>query len=429
MIVALFSILGNIAVGQLNLSLVPSDHNGFNVSCFGEKNGAIDLTVTGGTPPYIYEWSTGASTQDVVSLPAGYYAVLVIDADSAEMRADITLTEPEPFKAELVPFEYPNGYNISLYNAYNGSIDLTTYGGVAPYSYSWHDGPTTEDRTALGSDNYGLLITDANGCGIKTDQVYLRQPDRSDWTNTGNAGTDPATHYIGTSDNKDVVFKSNGAERLRLKSDGDIKLGGSLTTPGLLYRDPNGILRSGGLSAFPLQPGQPCRLLHYFPPYWETIGNDFSLICPDEIPKLGTLTDIPLRIVTNGQLRMFISADGKVGIGTQPPAGAVDGFRLFVEDGISTRDVLVKVGTWPDYVFADGYHLMPLSELRKYLTTNRHLPGVPSAQDVAEKNGVEVGDLQAKMLKVVEEQALYILALEEKYRLLEQRMVLLETSK
>jgi hypothetical protein len=71
---------------------------------------------------------------------------------------------------------------------------------------------------------------------------------------------------------------------------------------------------------------------------------------------------------------------------------------------------------------------MPLGELRQFLDSNGHLPGIPSSADVEAKQGVEVGDLQARMLKVVEEQALYILQLEEKQEGLEQRINALEAA-
>ena len=125
---------------------------------------------------------------------------------------------------------------------------------------------------------------------------------------------------------------------------------------------------------------------------------------------------------------MQIDAHGKVGIGTIPPTGPVDGYRLFVENGISTRDVLVKLGTWPDYVFADGYRLMPLSELRDFLERHRHLPGIPSAATLAEQGGVALGDMQRNLVRTVEEQALYILELEERLGRLEQRLGALEAS-
>ncbi len=53
--------------------------NTYNVSCFGAKDGSIDLTVSGGTPPYKYDWSTKDTTQDILNLAATYYHVIVMD--------------------------------------------------------------------------------------------------------------------------------------------------------------------------------------------------------------------------------------------------------------------------------------------------------------------------------------------------------------
>ncbi len=176
----------------------------------------------------------------------------------------------------------------------------------------------------------------------------------------------------------------------------------------------------------PTLPAELCYMLESRP-YWETRGNNFAQLCPEEMPLLGTLTNHPLRVVVNGQQQMFISTDGKVGIGTEPIGGAVDEYRLYVEDGIATRDVLVKLGDWPDFVFDQGYHLMPLEELRSFLDTNRHLPGIPSAKDVDAKGGVEVGGLQRRMLQTLEEQALYILQLKEELEVAKTRLSRLES--
>jgi hypothetical protein len=124
-----------------------------------------------------------------------------------------------------------------------------------------------------------------------------------------------------------------------------------------------------------------------------------------------------------------VHANGKVGVGTVPPAGPIDKYRLFVQDGIVTRDVLVKAGPWPDYVFSDGFDLLSLDGLRAFLAANRHLPGIPSAEDVECNQGVEIGDLQARMLKVMEEQALYILQLEERLQRMEATMKTLQGTK
>ena len=91
--------------------------------------------------------------------------------------------------------------------------------------------------------------------------------------------------------------------------------------------------------------------------------------------------------------------------------------------------MLAKLGEWPDYVFADGYQLMPLTELRSYLNLHKHLPGIPSAAEVEDKGGVELGETQKRVLKVVEEQALYILQLEERMEKMEARMAAMGTLK
>ncbi|MBV6406237.1 MAG: hypothetical protein GFGODING_03022 [Flavobacteriales bacterium] len=412
--------------GQLNLSLVPAEHNGYHISCFGSKDGNIDFSVTGGTAPYTFLWSTGATTEDVTDLPAGFHAVTVTDANAVVGRGEITLTEPDNMKADVQPFEYGNGYNISLFNAYNGSINLTPHGGVAPYTYTWSDGATTEDRVALGSDNYAVTITDANGCILKTDPVFLRQPDRSDWTMNGNAGTNSATHFFGTTDDQDVVFKSNGQERLRVEDDGTLKATSLAFDHGyrLVMVDSTGRLKlltdNNGNDA----PLATTCYDHGSNLPWTFCGN---IVFPTA--KLGTRNNVPLRLISNNVERMTLYTNGKVGIGTIPPGGLIDQYRLYVEDGIVTRDVLVKVGDWPDYVFKEGYNLLSFDAWRSFIRDNGHLPGLRSAAEVEKKGGIELADSHTRLVKVVEEQALYILKLEERLRSVEEQLSRFQTSR
>ncbi|HRF82764.1 MAG TPA: hypothetical protein PL070_22090, partial [Flavobacteriales bacterium] len=106
----------------------------------------------------------------------------------------------------------------------------------------------------------------------------------------------------------------------------------------------------------------------------------------------------------------------------EPEFGPPGLYKVLVDGGMACRDVLVKTGPFPDYVFQPGYAVMPLGDLRIYLSKNSHLPGIPSAPEVEEQGGVEVGDLQVRMLRVLEEQALYILELEERLRLVEGKL-------
>jgi hypothetical protein len=296
-------------------------HNGSSIPCFGKKVGTISSSVSGGAAPYTYKWSNGETTSNITGIAAGFYSVDVKDANGTVEKAVITLTEPEPLCVFADPFVYPNGKNISCFECFNGSIDLQVEKGTPPYSYLWQDGGvTTQDRTGLGAKSYEVTVTDANGC-VEKAAIALEQPESNDWKMGGNAGTNPATQYIGTSDNKDVVFKANGQESLRLLPNGDIKLTGSMAQGGVLFRREDGRIAPGDLQDWSetLNPADPgCVLLRGYP-YWRSDGNTFENVCPEVDIKLGTLTPQPLRIVTNDQTRVFVSTDGNVGIGVATP--------------------------------------------------------------------------------------------------------------
>ncbi|MBK9276306.1 MAG: SprB repeat-containing protein [Flavobacteriales bacterium] len=300
----------------LSVQLDPSDHNGFTISCFGGKDGSIDLTVSGGTPPYTYEWSTGANTQDIFGVAAGYYRVAVYDSDTGYVVREITLSEPELLVGTATAFEYPNDFNVSCHSCYNGSIDAGAIGGVAPYSYEWRDGSTVEDRSGLGARDYTVVVRDANGCEAAGITLILREPQRNDWTMNGNAGTIPGPHYFGTSDNQDVVFKSNGIERLRLLGTGQVKLSGL----------GDGILKSSGGGLVEVFPFSESLMPHDVYPFWRTDGN--YLVTSIGTPAfLGTRDNSSLWIKTNNLLRMIISDDGRAALGEEidqlPMAGAL----------------------------------------------------------------------------------------------------------
>lgn len=415
----------------MTVSITPSSYNGYHISCNGGTDGSLNVTVTGGTAPFTFVWNnTVDNIEDQTGLSAGYYRVSVTDSYSNNAVAEFTLLEPGPIDLSLVPYSYPNSYNVSCYSCFNGSIATTVTGGASPFTFDWNDGGTTEDRTSLGTGNYYFELTDANGCVANSGVVYLTEPERSDWTMTGNAGSTPGTHYLGTSDNKDFVFKTNGSERWRLLSSGSIKAIG-LAEPSkytTLFADSNGVLKNWGtlnaeLADYITDPSKPgCPMYSAVP--WTLCGNT---IASDNF--LGTLNDQPLVIKTDGVTRMVVGKYGRVGINTYPPALGTPPsiYQLYVEGGILARDVKVTVNTFYDHVFAPSYRLMTLAELRAYLVEHRHLPGIPSESEIRAAEGVELGEFQMKMLKVVEEQALYILQLEDKLHKLEARMLELET--
>lgn len=124
-------------------------------SCNGGNNASVQLSTTGGTPPYTYN-NTPTS-----NLTAGTYSYTVTDANGC-LPADITVTinEPDAITGSAVVTDQ------STTLPSDGAIDLTVTGGTAPYTYAWSNGQTTEDVTAVEAGNYSVTVTDANNCNI-----------------------------------------------------------------------------------------------------------------------------------------------------------------------------------------------------------------------------------------------------------------------
>lgn len=181
-----------------------------NVSCFGEDNGAIDATVSGGTAPYTYNWSNGDNTEDLNNLVAGNYTLNLVDANGCTSTASVTITEPSELTlSSIVTDAGCNGGT-------NGAIDLTVLGGTAPYTYSWSNGSTSEDLTGLTFGAYTVTVTDANGCN--TDLVVSVNEDASFFVNPNlthvscNNGNDGAIDLNVTGGTAPFNFSwSNGA--------------------------------------------------------------------------------------------------------------------------------------------------------------------------------------------------------------------------
>jgi hypothetical protein len=123
---------------------------------------------------------------------------------------------------------------------------------------------------------------------------------------------------------------------------------------------------------------------------------------------------------------MMISQTGNIGLGTTNINDV--NYKLFVETGIRTRKVKVDQIAWPDYVFQPTYPLLPLSELKSFITIYGHLPGIASASQV-EKEGLDLGETQAALLKKVEELTLYVIEQDKKMELLQKEIEILKNKK
>jgi hypothetical protein len=134
-----------------------------NPACNGQFNGAIDLSVAGGSGTYSFSWSWGltgtATTEDLSNLASGFYSITVTDDAGCSANKTIVLSNTSVVSAEPVLVN-------PTCEQQNGSITLTPVGGIAPYSYRWTTGETTKDRQNLGAGSYVVQITDASGCSV-----------------------------------------------------------------------------------------------------------------------------------------------------------------------------------------------------------------------------------------------------------------------
>jgi len=149
----------------LTVTLTPN-----NILCNGASTGSIDIAVSGGTPEYIFEWSNGSASENLVQLIAGRYSVIVTDHNNCVSSASTTISEPLSINTS---FSIENNQCFGLLE---GEIIMTVSGGVNPYYYSWSNGATTKDLLNLASGTYYITITDNNNCTF-IDSAKVLQPD------------------------------------------------------------------------------------------------------------------------------------------------------------------------------------------------------------------------------------------------------------
>lgn len=150
---------------ELMVSVTPT-----NIDCFGANNGAATANVSGGTPPYLFNWSTTDVTQTINSLVAGTYYVTITDLAGCSKVDSTTIAAPAQQLQVLM-----SQTNISCNGADDGEAFTTVQGGLAPYTYQWSTGETTANVVNLPPGVVGVSVTDAFGCSV-TGTVNITQP-------------------------------------------------------------------------------------------------------------------------------------------------------------------------------------------------------------------------------------------------------------
>ncbi|WP_462254906.1 hypothetical protein [Ferruginibacter sp.] len=131
--------------------------------------------------------------------------------------------------------------------------------------------------------------------------------------------------------------------------------------------------------------------------------------------SLGTPGAMPVVLYTNSANRLFISANGNIGIGTDNPDAA---YLLSVNGKIKTRELRVTIFNWADYVFNKKYKLRPLHEVEQYIKKYKHLPGIKNGAAI-QKEGIDISTMQTKMMEKIEELTLYLIEANKKIEALQ----------
>ncbi|GEO07109.1 hypothetical protein AAE02nite_47730 [Adhaeribacter aerolatus] len=154
-----------------------------NVSAAGKKDGALDLTVSGGVGPYTYRWNTGATTEDLHYAEPGWYEVTVTDAKGATATTGVQVEVGRSPVIMLTP------QNVSAAGKEDGSVAISVYGGVRPFTYRWSNGAVTEGLHNVDEGWHEVRVTDANGImsaamvliGVgRSPGIMARQPNAAD---------------------------------------------------------------------------------------------------------------------------------------------------------------------------------------------------------------------------------------------------------
>ncbi len=148
-------------------------------TCYEAADGQMMVEVSGGTPPYQYNWRAGyerdlvSTTDELTILNGGIHDVTVTDANGCVVISNvIELVEPNPIIINTIDVN-----NISCFEENDGAISIEVNGGTAPYTYEWSNNSTTENLENLSEGFYQLTISDLNDCEFISAPIEISAPE------------------------------------------------------------------------------------------------------------------------------------------------------------------------------------------------------------------------------------------------------------
>ncbi len=278
---------------------------------------------------------------------------------------DAAYTKLDGNKIQSFARNLGNTPNKLVLNPYGGNVGIGT--NFTP-EYKLHLYSTGEQLIKVDGTNSLMIFNDRTS---NAQYGFLRAWTSSPFNPAGYYGLEIGVPpIVGGDPAKRLMFSTNYALRMVIMDDGKVGINNSTPAYNL---DITGNAAIRGTSYF----------------------NHFNY---------GTNQDTYIRGGKNGSNVIIsdVETGGKVGIGRYPTL-----YKLEVNGTMKANEVIVETG-WADYVFDKKFSLKPLSEVAKFINENKHLPDVPSAEEI-QKNGAKLSELTTKMMQKIEELTLYVI--------------------
>lgn len=422
-----------------NINIVP--HVGSNMSNINIYNGNIRYEVSNNAQSGLL-YTTSMPRKSGVAWPDPISGIGYIHNYFTPETSRLYMTHGNtPWSSNLGIQILPNGYTgigtLSPTTRLHIETGITNDSGLRLANLT-SSTPSSSGAKAIGVTSTGKVVTIDIDSASSSDRAWLTVGNDETIASTATYGNNVNNNFLGTTDNQPLVIATYNKERLRVSTSGRLTFHNNDISPNAvnnLYIGGGNEVPTGssnyantaiGLGSLPLVTSGGNRNL--------AIGSNALVRNSSGDNNIGigynagaNLTsgsnniiignvNAPLSASTSNQLNIggwIFGKNGQIAIGSFTNISQAftnnEEYQLIVKKGIRTERIKVDLSSanaWADYVFDEDYDLLPLDELEKFIIKNKHLPDIPDADQLVE-NGIDLVEMDAGLLKKIEELTLY----------------------